>query len=676
MRNRISGAKGMKICRRLLAIFFLLAVSGVLQADEIDLKSDRLEYDEENRFMIATGSVTITWQNKVMKADSVKFWVDDKIALAENNVSLEEGTSTLKANALRYNYKDGTGEATHLSGYSYPVFFQAEKAVRKGERTYSIDNVAATTCNLARPHYTIRARHANIDLDRRITIYGGLFYLRDIPIFYLPIFSQPLGSGRKDSLEIRPGYNNVDGLVIRTIFGFPISKNSYGKLYLDFFSKRGWGEGAEYTYYEPNKIKGTVYGYYIKERTTGNERWNFRTSYWQRYNQLWIGQADADVLSDTSFNNIYAQDNWQRINQQLHSFVSFTRQSQTGNLRILAERFDVFNSSTGVFNPSIITAPAVTYTKYSRYNRLLKFYTNFSASFQNQYLSSYDYYLLTSNADYNITRDYRLTRKLTFKPRFGLSETWQDRTSKPDLSDRFVTRYYTDLNLRYRVARWVDWDLTYNYKLRSEVNSLYIDYFADDYGEETNNFTFVNSMFAGRFTVRNTTGYNFRKARSIAPLNWYDKFRPLVNEVTWVPSFPLFMYVREENTLHPFSLSSVQMDSRIGNVEGRYISLGVFYQSYRSSEMDFSTGFGFWPNKKWRIDYNIWATSLNHFTGVRTSSQEVKLYRDLHCWELKLIGRTRPGNQEIYVQLDLKSSARNRRQLYPQGANEEFYPWR
>lgn len=653
----------------------MLFVPCILFASEIEIKADSIEYDEESKFLVAEGSVAVTWADSVLKADKVKFWVEKKYLSAENNVSITEGESVLFGDNINYDYKNGTGEVNNVAGYSVPWYFYTKKAVRQSEKLYSTERLTITTCDLKKPHYTIRARKAKIILEKRITIYSPVFYVRDVPVFYLPIYSQAMGPHR-DSLEVQPGYNSEDGLILKVKYGYPLSANTYGKLYVDFFSRKGWGKGAELNYNVPDRIKGTIYGYHIKEETTQNERWTLRASHWQKLDNLWTSQAEMDFVSDTSFNNVYFRENWQRINQRIHSYAAFTRQSSKSNLRIISERYDTYDSLKGGFEPESITLPRVTYTLFPTKGKL-PFYTNFNLSLQNQYTSAYKEYIISGNADTTVSKDYRLTGKLTLRPQIGISETWQNKSPLLDMSNIFQTQYFSSVNLRWRLSRRIDWDLSHNYRLRSETNSLLIDESADDYGEVSNLVSFQNSMYlSSRMTLRNSTSYNLHKNRSENILDWRNKFNPLVNELTWIPSNSYYVYLREESIIHPHSIRAVQADSRIGNPDKKYLNFGVFYQSDRPDQLDFNTGIGFCPTQNWKIDYNIRTTTLDSFGQIRANDQELKLYRDLHCWEFKLSYRRRLNAEEIYFQLDLKSASKNRKNLYPAKQEQEFYPWR
>ena len=111
-----------------------------------------------------------------------------------------------------------------------------------------------------------------------------------------------------------------------------------------------------------------------------------------------------------------------------------------------------------------------------------------------------------------------------------MSETWQDRSTAGDFSDLFVTRYYTNDNLRYRLKKWIDWDFgVILIQIRAEQNQFGQDVKALDYGIESNQLAYTNSMYLGRTTIRNSISYNLANARNdTTTYDWRQKFSPLI----------------------------------------------------------------------------------------------------------------------------------------------------
>jgi len=687
VRKKIKNLFNLALFSPVLFFYCAGAVFGA-EAPDLDIKAERLVYHDAESYIIATGSVTVTWDGKLLTADKIEFYIDRDFMLATGSVTVSENTGALYGEALAYDLKSKKGEFTKARGSFPPWRFSSQKLVRHNEESNSLSNGIFTNCDLDKPHYYIYSTKANIKPNKRITLYNCIFLWNSIPMFYFPVFTQGIGPHR-DSIEIQPGFNNEDGIILKIIYGYKLTDFSYAKLYIDYFSRRGLGKGIEYNYDVPDKLKGTFYGYHIKETTyqkdaltnletsTQKERWNMRSYYWHRLDLAWTGQAELNFNSDKTFNNQYFQENWDRTTQDLRSNLSFTRQNGRSNLRFTVERTDTFNPALGVFQPSVITAPKVEYTLFPLTRKKgIPFYTNFSGYIQNQYINTNDFYLVTAFADSNIFKDYRITRNLIFTPKLGLNETWQNRASILDYSQQLTSRYYADLGLRYRPVYWMDWDLLYSYKLRSVVNSPQVDSEAADYGEELKQVYFQNSIYANKLVLRNSTIYNFHLNRNEILEDWKLKFSPLVNELSWLPNPALYAYLREESNIYPHYLNSVQGELRLGRMDAESSSLGAFYHSSRPEELDLNVGLSFWPTSKWRINYIFRTTAAENFKKFTTNDEEIRIYRDIHCWEFKVIYRRRQAFEEVYLQVDLKTSATNRKNVYDKEKEKEFYPWR
>ena len=658
----------MKLTRHLLILCGLLCIIVSLSfSKEIDMKSKTLEYDEQTGYVVAKSSVTIAWKDSVLNADEVIFNVKKKTLTAKHNVSIKDSKSSMSGDSLVYDYNKETGEMENVRGFAEPWFFTAKKGKKLSPDRYELKGVEMSSCDFDKEEFHITATTAKVKVGRRVTTYNPVMYFRKVPIFYLPIF--PYASGpHRDSLEIMPGYDNTDGFMCKVIYGYPFTSSLYGKLYLDYYGKRGIGEGGELLYKTPN-ANLDLYGYHTLDKLSQIEETNFSAKYWQRINPLWTAQAQGDYLSNQSLITNYFQDTVSGSNQQLHSFLTATRQDKRSNLQITAERYDVYDSTTNAYVPTNITLPKIMYTLYPQKTK--GFYSTFTSYLQYQYLSPGNFYTTSGNGDYSVSKDFRLTRSLVLKPSVGLNETWQDRDTVGNFLDLFVTRYYTNTNLRYRLSRSVDWDFLYSYKIRSELNKPGQDVQANDYGVETNQLAYTNSMYLGRTTIRNSINYNLALTRNQVIEDWRQNFSPLTNQLTWAPRSSYYLYMSESNSVYPiWSVQSAQAYVNWGRIEKHYLNFGVFYNYANPDNLDFVTGFGFWPTKKWRFDYSIRTTSVNRFSSFLVNDTEIKLFRNIHCWEFKISYRRRLEANEVYFNIGLNSST-----LGAKKPQKEFNPW-
>lgn len=677
-----------RIISKILSVFFILlsilaSFNGINDCSEIDIKSNYLEYDDKEQYILAKDSVTVTWSDKILKADTVKYWTEKNYLFGENNVVFSDNDNIVYGESIMYDLKTKTGEIHKATAFFKPWIFHTKKAIKTKKNKYKTKRAKFSSCDLDEPHYYIHATHTTIIPEKRIFFYNPVFLLYNIPIFYLPIYSQGLGK-HKHTLEVKPGYNNLDGFVALCIYGYPITANTYAKFYVDYFSKRGLGTGAEFNYDVPGKLRGTMYGYRIKEKLTDensqiteyNERWNLRAEHWQRINPLWSAQARFDFMSDSSFNNYYFQENWMRIVREINSHLSISRQSSRSVLRFTGERTDAYDDIEDAFKPETIVLPRISHTLFPVKNKY-GFYFGLNTELKNEYNYFDDFYTWDGSVDANVKRNIRLTRRLILTPTQGIIETWRNRNSKGDFEDIVISRYYSNTNLRYRLIWWIDWNLLHEYKIRSQESKLDIDYEADDQGVERDMLTYQNIMYVHRrVRIRNSLPYNFQRNRSDDVYDWRLKFEPLINEIIWNPKYMYSLILREETVLYPWHyMKSFQGILNFGRDE-KYVNCGVSYQAANPKDLDMNMGLGVWLTEKWKIKYSISVHSSEYMKIIKPSDQELKIFRDLHCWNFQFTFRKRLEYEEVLFLIDLKSAMNFRKSLFKRPHEKEFYPWR
>jgi len=674
----------MTILQKIISLIFLLLIFSVstLFAYEVDIKADSLTYEQEYGVITASGNITLDWLGKVLQADNIEVTIPAKKLKADGNVSIKESSNTIFADSVEYSMEEEAGTISNSKGCSMPIFFKAEKMIKISSDTYEIENVTISNCDLDNPHHYVFAKKGVLVVDKKISVSKAIYYVGKIPVFYLPKYTRGLSGGDgKFSYEIEPGYINEGGLSLKTKLKYKFTKKFDGKLLLDYLGSIGEGAGLEFNYYDPKKIKASIFGYGALYRKDDSQRWSVQPSYWQRINDYWTVQAKGEFQSDSQFNNTYQLDNWNRTANTRKSYLSFTRQSSASNLRILSELYQLYDANDRIRPGSYLQLPQVYFSIYPK--KKFGVTNNFTFNFENRTdyniaISSDDFSYVLANADYNMTKDYKISKRFTLKPTLGIKEEFKSKKHYYEQDPIAVANYYGSLNARYRLASWIDFNFNYEARLRSSENSLMIDTDAVDKGFAKNALLFNNYMYlSSNLILRNYTGYDFRESDVVFADNGYKNWYPLISELTYVPSSKVTVYLRQQQDLDPFKFKNFQLDTKFGQIEKLYFTFGSFYYDYRPEEVDIVTGIGFWLNAKWRFDYTIRTTCK--FTEIYFGGhdQEFKLYRDMHCFNLGGSIRVRDDYYETFLKFEMKTNVPTL--IKKDGTKEienEFYPWR
>ena len=682
----------MKILKIIICFLVVLIASAKAFAYEVSIKADDLEYVQDTNILTAKGNVVMGWQGREVRADSVTFNVATKQMSAVGNVRIEESGNSFAASSIDYNFTEETGTIKNAVINSSLVFMHAQEMNRykdSGKNAYSISGVTISNCDLDDPHTCFKARSGSVVLGERVTIYNPILYIGKFPVFYLPVVSKSLKGGQGFEIAhlkytFEPGYTTTGGFSIKNTLEYDFSKSFSAKAYIDYLGSQGYGYGAELDYITKD-IKGTLYAYRIDDLIAGMERWTVTPSYFQKINDKWTIQSQGQFMSDAQFNNSFNLDNWDRTMTQLYSYAAITRQGQSSNLLVALQRYDNYDGVNYVTTQ--LSLPQVTYTYYPK--KILGGLTHsFNISYNNnyqEYSADNFFYKNTVSAAYNLMRSFRVGKRLTFQPQVTVAENYADKNDEGYVDPSFLTTYTGSMNARYRPASWMDWNFNYSAGVRSSSNSLNIDSTANDYGIGTNNLTYTNYMYIGtRLTVRNVLSYNFVRYRDDTgmPSPW----SPLATEIIYTPKYYITAYLRQTQLLDPMKFQSLQFDLQVGDQDKAYFNFGAFYTDYNDPMMIVQThqivntlGFGFWVTPKWRIDYNIHTTTSLDGTYFRLDDQELKIYRDLHCYNFGVTWRIRANSQEAFFMFNLKTNTPfDRRNLGKDTIDDDqiFYPWR
>jgi lipopolysaccharide export system protein LptA len=85
----------------------------------IELNAEQQEFDNINQVIVASGKVTLRFNNALLSADKLRVNLNTKIAIAEGNVSLIRGKQILYGKQFEYNFEDDKGSITQARGDIY-----------------------------------------------------------------------------------------------------------------------------------------------------------------------------------------------------------------------------------------------------------------------------------------------------------------------------------------------------------------------------------------------------------------------------------------------------------------------------------------------------------------------------------------------------------------------------
>lgn len=269
----------------------------------VNIKADKMHYDQNTNLYYAEGNVVITQENAVLKADKVILNTVTQDAKAVGKVTLTEGENELYCERLdvNLNTKVGTISQATLFMKENNYHISGQHFEKLGENRYRILNGTITACDGEVPDWKITGGEIDVTLEGFATLKKSTFQIKNIPIIYSPYLIYPVKIKRQSGF-LMPGFNysSSDGVKINNSFFWAISGNTDATFHLDYTSEKGIGEGIEFRYVLNERSKGKFYQYYIEESSSYFED-EYDPEYGRHRKRAIIDYEGEHYFSDTSY---------------------------------------------------------------------------------------------------------------------------------------------------------------------------------------------------------------------------------------------------------------------------------------------------------------------------------------------------------------------------------------
>ncbi len=272
------------------------------QGAAVNLEADELSYDKDRSEYQASGNVQLT-QGPLTVRSRLLWWnqVSGEI-LAEGDVQLTSPDERMSGSRVRYNLQQGTGlvEEGLLFLREENLYVHGKEIERRGELQYRIVDGTFTTCDGDVPSWKFGADQIDVTLEGYAKAKHAVFYLSDIPSFYVPYIVYPVKNERESGLLTpRVGYSRKRGFQYNGAYYQVLGRNQDATLFFDYLSEMGIGKGLEYRYIFGRENAGEARVYHISVDSVdgepvNEERYAFS---WQHDGELPGGvRMVADIL--------------------------------------------------------------------------------------------------------------------------------------------------------------------------------------------------------------------------------------------------------------------------------------------------------------------------------------------------------------------------------------------
>ena len=299
-----------------------------------------------------------------LQADKVTVYEATNMVIAEGNVVFDQGDQQrITGSRAEWNYKTKTGFFVNSTGYTNQtqdgtrMYFTADRVEKISLDTIIIINGEVTACDEETPKWSFRAKRARIKTGDRVRLVSPTFRVKKIPIVYLPYASLSLKHNDRQSGFLTPTFS-VSGLKgVRLSEGYyqTLGRSADFTVRGDFFSKRGYGIGADLRTRANSRSFLNLGFYLVKDRVFGPKASatnpdqggsSFYVDAVHYFPNGFLAAADVNITSSLAFRQVFSDSIQQAISPEERSqvFLNKNYHAYSLNFRMNSQATSLQNS--------------------------------------------------------------------------------------------------------------------------------------------------------------------------------------------------------------------------------------------------------------------------------------------------------------------------------------------
>lgn len=348
-----------------LIIILTLAACLPLSADasgQVLIKADTLNHDQQEEIITATGNVEMQMSGSTLYSDTVNYFMDRGVVTAIGGVRIVKNGDTLSGDIAEFDVTGKTGIVSNGSFFMKKdnIHVSGDRIEKTGELDYRVKNGTITSCDGDKPSWKFKVEELKLTMEELAFGKNAVFYLSDIPVFWLPYLVYPVKTERQSGFLIpSAGTSTKNGAFLKVPYYWAVSPSQALTVTADLRSKRGFGVSLEHSYLGRDKGFGSSNGYLIYDKElekfrgdielkqqanfTENTYWRAKVSltldkdfyrdYSENYNQQYLGSTafvshvSGDMLSTVGINYL---DNLDASNKTTLQMLPFFTLNGTG----------------------------------------------------------------------------------------------------------------------------------------------------------------------------------------------------------------------------------------------------------------------------------------------------------------------------------------------------------
>lgn len=306
----------------------------------MSIYADQIENQGKTNTVIAQGFVDIRYKDMRIQADYLKVNTLTGDSFASGNVEIKDKDNQIFCEKANFNIFNKQGTIYNGNGFVNALYYVAAQQLEwLGENKYKVKEGTISSCQGKSPPWSFHMGEAEVSPDKYAFLKNPSFRIKNIPLFYTPLFYVPMSQKRRNSGFLTPkiGFGNEDGFTLGNSFFWAIKGNTDATFGFDSLGQRGVRPKLEYRYFWDKNTSGTFAGSFLRDQKTGGNFYKIDFEHNQKFKNDIKGRLKLDMLSENNSDKEFEKEVETRTRRYSDSFLDVTKSWENSTLQLYSE---------------------------------------------------------------------------------------------------------------------------------------------------------------------------------------------------------------------------------------------------------------------------------------------------------------------------------------------------
>jgi len=351
----------------LLGLFLQTDTTGTAPMESMAYAADSLLFTVESENLLLTGNASIEYQTMSISADTIEYISTAEIVTASGNMVLSDAGETAMGTGLIYHIPTSTARTFYTSSVYDRAIYSSQTVTMLSRHEFNLTDVRFTSCEKDTFDYYFWSSRMKVFPDNKAVARPVILYVEETPVFWLPYAVFPIRRGRASGFTIPTiGASSRDGRYIRKMgyyFGFSD--------YVDLLASADLMEKTRFqvTISERHALRYVMNGgvrlQWRRQFENQRDRWLFETNHSHLLPDGTSLKLTGNFVSDRSYLEETQQDPQERMESELRSWLSLSRNLGRGSAQMNFEYTEYLDALPDTIEGELLselTAPDLRYS--------------------------------------------------------------------------------------------------------------------------------------------------------------------------------------------------------------------------------------------------------------------------------------------------------------------------